>query len=204
MKEASAICYGAIIEKLIIKKRRGYLAFSYSSFAYCKTLRELYVDDLETYMYCNHGSSGGVSFFNSVPPEFYSETKLFVNDELLENLVLTPDLYEIMKYNGTWKPIFANIGSIKSVYVESGGGYFDAGFLSGCLNVKTISIESNAFYAGYQCFGSSDTTYTGRNTYNTGENILYVPQGATGYDTNGWLDPLQNAEKCGFTISYTL
>lgn len=52
-------------------------------------------------------------------------------------------------------------------------------------------------------FGASTSSYVGRNTYNTGENILYVPAGATGYDTGEWsvlLDP----EKCGFTISYTL
>jgi hypothetical protein len=53
-------------------------------------------------------------------------------------------------------------------------------------------------------FGNNVNNYTGRNTYNTGENMLYVPVGATGYDTSGWLDPLQNAEKCGFTISYSL
>ena len=39
---------------------------------------------------------------------------------------------------------------------------------------------------------------------NQGVNMLYVPQGATGYDAGYWLDPLQNATKCGFTISYTL
>ena len=53
-------------------------------------------------------------------------------------------------------------------------------------------------------FGNSPDNYTGRNTYNTGENTLYVPAGATGYDTGQWLDPLQNAEKCGFTLSATL
>lgn len=49
-------------------------------------------------------------------------------------------------------------------------------------------------------FGSATYNYTGRNTYNTGENKLYVPQGATGYDTGEWLDPLQSPDKCGFTL----
>ena len=53
-------------------------------------------------------------------------------------------------------------------------------------------------------FGINTSNYTGRNTYNTGKNILYAPAGATGYDTGYWLDPLQNAEKCGFTLSATL
>lgn len=49
-------------------------------------------------------------------------------------------------------------------------------------------------------FGTNELTWIGRNTYNTGENKLYVPQGATGYDTGYWLDPLQNPDKCGFTL----
>lgn len=55
-------------------------------------------------------------------------------------------------------------------------------------------------------FGSDTTNnaYTGRNTYDQGINILYVPAGATGYDTGVWADVLLNPEKCGFTISYTL
>ena len=31
--------------------------------------------------------------------------------------------------------------------------------------------------------------------------MLWVPEGATGYDTSYWLDPLQNASKCGFNLS---
>ena len=53
-------------------------------------------------------------------------------------------------------------------------------------------------------FGSSDANWVGRDTYSTGENKLYVPVGATGYDTGKWLDPLCAADKCGFTLSATL
>ena len=58
--------------------------------------------------------------------------------------------------------------------------------------------------SGSSSFGSSSQNYVGYNFRNTGENTLYVPAGATGYDTGKWLDPLQNAEKCGFTLSATL
>lgn len=74
-----------------------------------------------------------------------------------------------------------------------------------CDDLKSITVMSaSAPRVSSSTFGSSNSNYTGRKTYNTGENILYVPQGATGYDASYWLDPLQNAEKCGFTISYTL
>ena len=53
-------------------------------------------------------------------------------------------------------------------------------------------------------FGTGNSSYTGRNTYNTNANILYVPQGATGYESSYWADPLCNSGKCGFTLSATL
>ena len=76
---------------------------------------------------------------------------------------------------------------------------------SGCPNLSSISIAClTAPSVSSSAFGSSKTYYTGRNTYNTGENMLYVPQGATGYDTSYWLNPLCDSSKCGFTLSATL
>ena len=65
------------------------------------------------------------------------------------------------------------------------------------LSVKAPTTASSAF-------GGSDSYYTGCDTYDKGTNRLYVPAGATGYDTGAWKDVLCNPEKCGFTISYTL
>lgn len=70
----------------------------------------------------------------------------------------------------------------------------------GCTSLKTIIVKNSNIKASSTTFGRANNEYTGRNTYNTGENKLYVPQGATGYDTGYWLDPLQNADKCGFTL----
>jgi hypothetical protein len=69
---------------------------------------------------------------------------------------------------------------------------------------KITSLAMTAPTVSKDTFGSSANSYTGRDTYNTGENKLYVPVGATGYDTSYWLDPLCNSEKCGFTLSATL
>ena len=74
-----------------------------------------------------------------------------------------------------------------------------------CTALTSIySLRGTAVVLSSNTFGSSISEYTGRRTYNQGVNMLYVPQGATGYDAGQWLDPLQNATKCGFTISYTL
>lgn len=55
----------------------------------------------------------------------------------------------------------------------------------------------------YNIFGDSSTNFVGCNV-TEGEKILYVPQGATGYDTGVWASVLLDSTKCGFTISYTL
>lgn len=66
-----------------------------------------------------------------------------------------------------------------------------------CMRATAPSVQSDSF-------GGSTSNYTGRKTYSTGENKLYVPAGATGYDSGTWLDPLCNPDKCGFTLSATL
>lgn len=100
--------------------------------------------------------------------------------------------------------ILSNCSSLTSVVFGSGITYLTSDALGGCVALNSITIRSLSVSASRNPFGGSESTYVGRNTYNTGANILYVPQGATGYDTGYWLDPLQNAEKCGFTISYIL
>lgn len=72
-----------------------------------------------------------------------------------------------------------------------------------CSNLKTIISLAKVAPTG-NAFGSYAYDCAGRNTYNTGENILYVPADSRGYDEGMWLDPLCNAEKCGFTLSKTL
>ena len=74
-----------------------------------------------------------------------------------------------------------------------------------CVSLSCITCEcSTAPTAGSNVFGGVNGigTYTGRNTYTAGTNVLRIPTGATGYNASYWLDPLQNASKCGFHIEY--
>lgn len=63
-----------------------------------------------------------------------------------------------------------------------------------CLTAPTVDSDT---------FGSS-SDYTGKSVKDQGLNTLYVPANATGYEEGYWLDPLCNADKCGFTLSKTL
>ena len=78
--------------------------------------------------------------------------------------------------------------------------------LQGCSNLQLLvcnpvsapSVKSQTF--GYNQYGV--ITFTGWNTHSDGTNVLKIPQGATGYDSSYWLDPLQDSTKCGFHIEY--
>ena len=99
---------------------------------------------------------------------------------------------------------FTGCSSLTSVTIGRGVTEIASQAFGNCTSLKTFTLKcENAPNANSTAFGTSTSSYTGRNTYATGENILYVPVGATGYDTGSWLDPLQNQNKCGFTFSYT-
>lgn len=76
---------------------------------------------------------------------------------------------------------------------------------SGCRSLSSITdYRLTAQTVGANTFGSSTgtgtTAYAGYNT--RGSNKLRIYSAATGYDSGYWLDPLQNADKCGFSIQY--
>jgi hypothetical protein len=101
--------------------------------------------------------------------------------------------------------LFYNCTSLTSITIPEGVKDLGGSMFHNCTSLSTIiCMPTTAPTISPSTFGSSTTNYTGRKTYNTGENMLYVPQGATGYDASSWLDPLQNATKCGFTLSATL
>ena len=109
---------------------------------------------------------------------------------------------------------FLSCSNLKRVEVMGNLFQISNGCFAGCVNLSEMVFHSSIApefefmsTSPYSPFGKENSTsypFTGLNTYNTGENILYVPAGATGYDASYWLDPLQNPDKCGFTISYTL
>ena len=124
--------------------------------------------------------------------------------------------------------ILRNCTSLKNVTLPNSISSFEKACFSGCTSLTSITLPDSVTSIGSDCFyncvslisiaclsiaapkissspfGGSSSTYVGHNTYDKGTNTLYVPTGATGYDSGYWLDPLQNSEKCGFTISYTL
>jgi len=110
-----------------------------------------------------------------------------------------------VKYIGQYA--FYACKSLTSVSIPGGvTSISNYAFLS-CSSLAEIKVKATAApNVSSSTFGyaNDNDTCTGRNNYDKGTNVLYVPAGATGYDASYWADPLCNAEKCGFTISYTL
>ena len=129
---------------------------------------------------------------------------LFFNCESLTSIDLSP--LEGSKANGTAN-IFCGCKSLTSIdlspLINCTFNANSTTVFSLCLELKTIIVPwLTAPAISSTMFGSSTTNYAGRNTYNKGVNKLYVPTGATGYDSGYWKDPLCNSSKCGFTIVY--
>ena len=98
---------------------------------------------------------------------------------------------------------FFGCSKLKSVTIGNGVTSIGDWEFSECKNLSSItSFRTSAPSVKSYTFGSSSRNYTGRNTYSSGNNVLKVPTGATGYDASYWLDPLQSSTKCGFHIEY--
>lgn len=91
-------------------------------------------------------------------------------------------------------------------YVDIPSNFMRMFYFDGCVNLKTIicRIVSAPLLSESYYFGLRSRKYTGMNTKDTGENILYVPAGSTGYDKDKYASVLCNPDMCGFTLSATL
>jgi len=95
--------------------------------------------------------------------------------------------------------------NLKELEIPSGLTAIGNTAFAGCRSLSSITdYRLTAQTVGAATFGNSTTigtaTYVGYST--RGSNKLRIYSAATGYDTGYWLDPLQNADKCGFNVEY--
>lgn len=127
------------------------------------------------------------------------DNEAFYYCQKLKSIILPNSLTSLGTY------VFGLCSSLVSVELGENLSSTRASLLfSGCSALSQIISKSVIAPTANGWFGSSIDTYTGRNTYDQGINKLIVPENATGYDTGYWLDPLCNAEKCGFTLEKSL
>jgi hypothetical protein len=132
----------------------------------------------------------------NIPQGVTSMNGTFISCSSLTSVVVPQG---VTSMNGT----FSGCSSLTSVNVPEGVTDMTSTFF-GCVKLGNItSMSDQAFDKTSQTFGLSSDNFTGISNP-AGTNILYVPAGATGYDSGVWLDPLQHPDKCNFTISYVL
>lgn len=171
-----------------------------AAFWSCKSLKSVNIPDNVTSIgyqaFSNCTSLTSVTIGNSVTTIGGSA---FYNCRSLTSIAI-PD--SVTSINSS---AFIGCTSLTSATIGNGVTSIGDEAFSICPSLKTIVCKSTQAPTCYSIsFGNGESSYAGRNTYNTGENMLYVPVGATGYDASYWLDPLQNSSKCGFTLSATL
>ena len=120
--------------------------------------------------------------------------------------------------------VFDGCSGLTSITIPNSVTRIGTGAFGSCSSLSSITIPNSIMsisdYAFTYCssltsitcqptiaptvqiatFGDAIGAYTGYPT--RGNNVLKIPRGATGYDSGAWLDPLQNASKCGFHIEY--
>lgn len=101
--------------------------------------------------------------------------------------------------------VFNYCSSLTSITIPDSVTSIGTYTFNACTSLKEITCRAKtAPSVKVSTFGDADNSYTGRNTYDTGENKLYVPTTATGYDSSYWASVLCDATKCGFSVVHTL
>jgi hypothetical protein len=100
---------------------------------------------------------------------------------------------------------FSGCTNLETLTIGSGVEYIGGGAVIGCIKVNTISINKSVApevdEGGWSSWGDGTDTAG----YSSGTtNVLYVPQNATGYNTQGWTEFLLNPSYGKFTVSKTL
>lgn len=110
---------------------------------------------------------------------------------------------------------FYGCTGLTSIEISSSVNYIGRFAFAGCENLSTIIINrstaptvytptSSDTYSATSSWGDVPSNATGSNNRGTGNNVLYVPSDATGYDTTGWTNCLLRSTYSDFTLSKTL
>jgi hypothetical protein len=118
--------------------------------------------------------------------------------------------------------VFSRCASLEEISLPKGVTELTSYMFGWCSSLKKLTLKG-VTKARYACFLNCTKVHTlvwhmptapveqnsslenlGKDNKGKGINMLYVPEGATGYDSGVWLNTLLNPEVCDFTINYTL
>ena len=97
--------------------------------------------------------------------------------------------------------VFYNATALEGLVFPTSLTTIDTNVFTLCSALKTLRFKSVTAPSIHKySFGNSVTNAVGLTSARTGENILYIPTGATGYDSGYWVSNLTSASYSGFTL----
>lgn len=106
----------------------------------------------------------------------------------------------LMTSSNSMREVFYECTELEKVTLSKTTTRIGDQFLYGCSKLSSLTIlRGTAPSVTSNSFGSSSSSYAGKDTKSQGINKLYVPAGATGYEGGYWDSVLFDSTKCGFT-----
>ena len=113
----------------------------YDAFSYCSALKDVHISDISAWCRISFGSSRG--------NPMYIADNLYLNGELVTDLVIPDDITDIKSY------AFSGCNSLESVTINDNVSYIGEDAFSSCVNLRDITIGKSvrvvASYAFYAC-----------------------------------------------------
>ncbi|MBE6663175.1 MAG: leucine-rich repeat domain-containing protein [Ruminococcaceae bacterium] len=137
-----------------------------NAFSLCSALTEVYIDSIEAW--CN------IEFQNDLANPLKIAKNLYVNDELVTNLVIPNTVTEIKDYafyncdslinitipqsvTNIGNSAFATCGSLKNITIGNGVTSIGENAFSACTGLVDIIIGNNVTSIGYSAFGHCES-----------------------------------------------
>jgi len=155
-----AFCNFDNLNSIVIPKSLKYIGSS--AFSGCDSLNSVYISDLTSW--CN------ISFENQTSNPISFANKLYLNDELVKDLIIPDDVLSIgdyafygfpgtsVSFNSALNQIgynsFANCKFLESVTLNEGLISIAEGAFSNCDTLKTITIPNSVRSLGESCFAN--------------------------------------------------
>ncbi len=117
----------------------------------CHSLENVYITDIKNWCLIDfepeyRGVSGGHTTGNCMGNPMYCATNLFLNDELVTEIVIPEGITEIKDYS------FFGFDSLKSVTITNGVTEIGTGAFEGCSSLEKITIPEGVTYIGSWSF----------------------------------------------------